>query len=216
MLAELKAIRKGVYHAPTMGDAGENRWRQFMRDHLPHRYQIEKAHVIDSNGKMSEQIDCVIFDRQYSNLVFNQDGVIYVPAESVYAVFELKQNITKQQIEYAGKKIRSVRVLKRTTVAVPQITGKFKKKTLRPIIGGIIAVVSDYKPAFGTGFKKNFSAMKGLWKIDIVFSLQDGLSNAPQSEVGLILLLNALLHELQKVGNAPAIDYRAYSKAAKQ
>lgn len=59
-----------------------------LQKHLPHRYQADKAFVIDSNGESSDQIDVVVYDRQYTPLLYNHDGQMFVPAESVYAIFE--------------------------------------------------------------------------------------------------------------------------------
>jgi hypothetical protein len=40
---------------------------------------------------------------------------MYIPAESVYAVFEVKQDV-KGNIDYAAQKVESVRRLKRTSI----------------------------------------------------------------------------------------------------
>lgn len=63
---------------------------------------VDKATIIDSAGNQSEQIDLVIYDAQYSYLVFTQGNRKLIPAESVYAVFEVKQELNKAYIEYAG------------------------------------------------------------------------------------------------------------------
>lgn len=42
---------------------------------------------------------------------------MYIPAESVYAVFEVKQDV-EGHIEYAAKKVESVRKLKRTSISM--------------------------------------------------------------------------------------------------
>ena len=41
-----------------------------LRKYLPRRYTATKAHVVDSLGSFSDQIDVVIFDRQYSPFIF--------------------------------------------------------------------------------------------------------------------------------------------------
>lgn len=46
-------------------------------------------------------MDVVIHDRQYSPLVFTFKDSFYVPAESVYAVFEAKQTMSDKHIAYA-------------------------------------------------------------------------------------------------------------------
>jgi hypothetical protein len=66
------------------------------------RYQAEKAHVVDSTGAFSEQIDVVVFDRQYSPFIFKFEGQIIIPAESVYALFEAKQGINAELIISSG------------------------------------------------------------------------------------------------------------------
>jgi len=213
MLTDLGAVRKGVFHAPTMGNAGQRRWRELLCEYLPNRYQVDEAHVVDSNGSQSEQIDLVIYDRQYASLAVNQDGILYVPAESVYAACEIKQNITKKHLEYAGKKIESVRALKRTSVPVPQINGMAIRKEPKPIIGCFIAVESDYRPSYGKSFLKNLNALKAKKKIDLIFSLKDGLYKGRQpADLGLVEFLYVLLSNLQKMGNAPAIDFESYIK----
>ncbi len=213
MLTDLGAIRKGVFHAPTMGNAGQKRWRELLNDYLPNRYRVDEAHVIDSEGNQSEQIDLLIYDRQYASLAINQDGILYVPAESVYAVCEIKQNVTKQHLEYAAKKIESVRKLKRTSALITQMTGTTARKIPKSILGCFIAVESDYSPAFGKSFVKNLNALKLNKKVDLVFTLRDGLHIGKQpANTSLVEFLYVLLSHLQKLGNAPAIDFDSYLK----
>jgi hypothetical protein len=110
----LDTARKSFAHAPTKGDASEHVWRDFLETYLPKRYQTATAHVADSKGNFSDQIDVVIFDRHYSPLIFQYEGQTIIPAESVYAVFESKQTINSEIIRYARQKAASVRDLHRT------------------------------------------------------------------------------------------------------
>lgn len=103
MLVKLET-KKGVSHPTTKGDASELNWINVLKKYLPTRYHVDKGHILDSNGNLSEQIDVVIYDRHYSPFLFNEDGVLYFLAESVYAVFEVKPKLDKTMIEYAGKK----------------------------------------------------------------------------------------------------------------
>ncbi len=79
-------------HPGTMGDASELRWKEMLREVLPGRYQVSKGFVVDSVGMRSEQIDVIVHDLTYSPLWWEDGGYLYVPAESVYAVFEVKQD----------------------------------------------------------------------------------------------------------------------------
>jgi hypothetical protein len=87
----LDTIRQSMAHAPTMGDASERVWLALLNTYLPHRYEALSAHVVDSEGAFSQQIDVVVFDRQYTPRIFQYEGKVVLPAEGVYAVFEAKQ-----------------------------------------------------------------------------------------------------------------------------
>lgn len=89
MLQKLNMGAKAVVHPGTKGDNTEANWISWFQEYLPNRYKVDKGIVIDSTGKQSEQIDLIIYDAQYSYMVFHQNETLLVPAESVYAVFEV-------------------------------------------------------------------------------------------------------------------------------
>ena len=80
--------------------------RSLFIKYLPKRYAVEKATVVDSRGAFSDEIDVVLFDRQYTPLIFEYHGQFVVPAEAVYAVFESKQEINTKLVKYAQNKGR--------------------------------------------------------------------------------------------------------------
>jgi hypothetical protein len=140
MEAKLTFNRKVVKHPTAKGTATELEWIEMLSTYLPKRYCADCAFVIDSKGNISEQIDIVIFDRQYSPFILRQNGVTYIPAECVYAVIEVKQDLSKKNIEYAQKKAMSVRKLKRTSVPIPYAGGIFQAKKPARILAGIVAL----------------------------------------------------------------------------
>src|SRR5580698_9412504 len=95
---KLAIARKSFAHPGTKGDASEFVWLEMLQAYLPQRYQAATAHVVDSNGNFSDQIDVVVFDRQYSPFIFKYQGQTIVPAESVYAAFEAKQSANADQV----------------------------------------------------------------------------------------------------------------------
>src|SRR6266540_7086056 len=113
--SDLRIGQKVLTHPVSKGDSSEADWLNALRDHLPHRYQASKAFVIDSMGRKSEQIDIVIYDRQYTPILYNKNDQRLIPAESVYAVFEVRPTLNRKNILYAGKKAASVRRLFRTS-----------------------------------------------------------------------------------------------------
>lgn len=66
----LRGSRLAVSHPGARGEASEEDWLRLLKNHLPQRYQADRAFVIDSNGAISEQIDIVIYDRQYSPFLY--------------------------------------------------------------------------------------------------------------------------------------------------
>src|ERR1035437_2059626 len=114
-----------------------------------HRYEAASAHVVDSLGAFSDQIDVVVFDRQYSPFIFKYEGQTIIPAESVYAVFEAKQAANASQVAYAQKKVASVRKLYRTSLPIPYAKGTYPPKPPTPIYGGLLTFTSDWSPPMG-------------------------------------------------------------------
>ena len=98
----LATARKAFSHPGTKGDASEHVWLKLLQTYLPQRYQAATAHVVDSNGTFSEQIDVVVFDRQYSPFIFQYEGQTIIPAESVYAAFEAKQTCMGSEAHITG------------------------------------------------------------------------------------------------------------------
>src|SRR5690606_10021100 len=87
LVASLKSSQR-ITHPGDRGEVNEQHFIEFLRRYLPNRYTVEKAIVIDSLGKVSQSIDIVVFDRQYTPTLLDNDKHRYVPAEAVYAVFE--------------------------------------------------------------------------------------------------------------------------------
>lgn len=163
MVSQLTTNRDYISHPGAIGDSLENVWIEWLRNYLPNRYCVDKAIVIDSNGDTSHQIDVVIYDQHFTPFVFNQNGFKYIPAEGVYAVFEVKPEFTGH-IEYAGKKIESVRKLKRTSVGIINAGTKTNGRALTKIIGGILASTNGVS---NKTIEKNLRSLKGLQSLEM-------------------------------------------------
>lgn len=166
MKAELNTNRDFITHPGSKGDALENAWIEWLRNYLPNRYSIDKAIVIDSTGLTSQQIDIVIYDNYFTPFIFNQNGFKYVPAEGVYAVFEVKPDINGN-IEYAGEKIESVRKLTRTSTGMINSGKKLPARPLTKILGGILSSTNSYSHTNNNTIKTHLENQKGLRSIDI-------------------------------------------------
>lgn len=164
MLASLNVNRDFIGHSGSKGDATEQRWIEFLKNYLPDRYKVDKAIVIDSTGNVSEQMDIVIYDGMYTPFIFKQDGFMYIPAESVYAVFEVKQDV-KGNIKYAAKKVESVRKLKRTSIGMVASGRLTAARQLTKIIGGILTTTSSYVEH--DTVKKQLRELEGYQTLDL-------------------------------------------------
>lgn len=217
--ARLAIARGSFAHPGTKGDATEGIWLEALKHYLPKRYQAEKAHVVDSKGRFSQQIDIVVFDRQYSPFIFDFQGQLIVPAESVYAVFEAKQTINAALVSYAQEKAESVRRLHRTSLPIPHAGGVYPPKPLAPIIAGILALESDWNPALGNPLSEALEASDSLNELNIgcvathgVF-YKDETSGTFQIEVSgkaATAFLFRLISTLQKQATVPMIDIDSY------
>ena len=210
------------------GDNSEITWREMLTNYLPYRYKVDKGFVIDYEGNVSHDIDIIIYDRYYSPMVFNENGVLYIPAESVFAVIESKQILNKGHIDYARDKAKSVRALKRTSAPLRQMNGSVATKAdTKEILAGIVTTKSEWTPAFGKPFKQAIAEAADISRIDFGCALNDASFSISYSEEGhiiscsdsessLISFFVDLVAKLQGMGNPPAIDLQKYYQESQQ
>lgn len=246
MLGELNLDRKIICHQGSKGDAMENSWIELLHKYLPSRFSVDKAMVIDYEGNVSDQIDVVVYDNFYTPFVFQQNGFKYIPAEGVYAVFEvkpdLKGNVGKESyIQYAGKKIASVRALKRTSVGIINAGNQCPARSLTPILGGILANTCSMKEKT---LKSKLSALSGIEQLELgcavdnyafVIDYTQGTTRVTtdkdtidkyytervlntihfsKTENSIFTFVLQLSHYIQQaIGTVPAIDYQRYLNA---
>ena len=174
LASDLAAARNANKNVNAKGDESELTWRKLFDEHLPHRYRSAKGIVIDCDGAESDAIDIIIYDRQYTPVIYNQQGYPYVPAESVYAVLESKQEFDKELIEYAGKKAESVRKLRWTSARITAITGNHEPRKPFVPLAGIVAYESTWKPPFGDAFNSGVFGLSELQRLDFGIAAAHG------------------------------------------
>lgn len=91
----------------SSGDEVENLIREKISLFLPERYLVKQGHIINSEGKVSNQFDIIIFDRLNTPKFFeSKNETVFYPIESVLAVGEIKKTLrSKDAIEF-GRKIK--------------------------------------------------------------------------------------------------------------
>ncbi len=216
----LARARKAFGHPGTKGDASEAVWLELLQTYLPQRYQAASAHVVDSEGTFSDQIDVVVFDRQYSPFIFRFQGQTVIPAECVYAVFEAKQAINAEQAAYARDKVASVRALHRTSLPIPHAGGVYPPKPLQHILGGLLTFESDWKPGLGDALVKALTGGDANDRLDLGCVAAHGIFSCDEEGCGTLTpmakpataFLFELIARLQEKATVPMIDVRAYAR----
>lgn len=204
-------------HPVTKGNHCESAWIDFFRSFLPNKYAVDKGFVFDSEGKISEQIDIIIYDALYAPLIFGTDaGEKYVTAESVYAVFDSKPEINKATLEYTNKKVGSVKALKRSRRGVINAGKYYPPRELTHIIGGILAVnlveidtINKHIKLYDNidiGCAIKFHSFLVDWKNNAKLSWASG-------EETILAFFYMILDELYKLGTVAGIDIRTYANA---
>jgi len=226
MLANLNASR--VYdHRATCGAVSERQWIDLFNRYLPQRYRATSAFVVDANGARSRQIDIAIYDRFYSPLLFPDDVQPYIPAESVYAVFECKQNLSSGTLCDAAAKAASVRRLRRTSAPVLCAGSVLPPRAAPPILAGILCLGEPDPEALMPMVTSMLPYLEGDRLLDLGCSLRQGtfeISTDDRSGAtvrdslpgqALIFFLLRLLSRLQQMGTAPPMDLDEYARKGK-
>jgi len=213
-------------HPVAKGDETENTWVDFLSKLLPGRYvPISKVFVIDHKGDISDEIDIVIADRQYSPLIVKHETRTYVPAEAIYAAIEVKPTLNSVNVDYAGDKIASVRRLVRTNASIVDARGLIDQpRSPEPILGILLVSRSEWTPAFSsTGQSKLLSlsenqvlnlgcvADSGSWERLQADGQEKLVISSSKTTLGSFLF--TLLARLQRIGTVPAMDYAIWNDA---
>lgn len=212
-----------VSHPDSKGDISERSWLGLLESLLPKRYEVSQATVVDCRGGQSDSIDVVIHDGHFSPLVFWHENVKYIPAESVYAVFECKPELSKGRLEYASKKAESVRKLHRTSAPIVHAAGKILDPKDPPeILAGLLATRSDWTPPLGESFDEHL-LVEGAGRLDLGCAVTGGAWEVPtdrtlstvktSADKSLVFFAMRLLARLQAMGTIPAMDYNAWTKS---
>jgi hypothetical protein len=209
-------------HPVTKGEHCESVWIDFLRSFLPARYAVDKGIVFDCKGKYSEQIDIIIYDTQYTPLIFRTDaGEKFVTVESVYAVFEVKQEINRNNMEYANQKIASVLSLEPTSRGIINAGRPVSGRPKTHIIGGILATeaitndsIRDHLkelPHIDIGCAAKCTAFLTRRNRDNAF--EDVVFSESEGET-ILTFFFMILDALYVLGTVAAIDIREYADKA--
>ncbi len=197
-----------ITHPTTKGTESELNWTGLLKTYLPERYKISSGFVVDYKGNRSDQIDIIIYDRHFTPFIFQGENTVFIPAEGVYAVFEVKPDFSKTNYNYAVRKLRSVQELKRTTAEFVHASGK-NTKELFNIIGGLLTA--------SNGSDIQFKKLDNQSDLSIVVSLStgvkvihDGILEKNNNTNILSFFLLKLIERMRALGSVPALEVDKY------
>ena len=217
-----------VAHSGEQGSQAERAWLTFLGQRLPNRYAVARGELFDAAGQASEQQDVVIFDPQYSPLVFGEASSQIV-AEAVYGVIEVKPDLTSGHLDYARDKAESARAMARTSVPIYHAGGQYPPKAPVRQLAALVADRSGWAVESTAGHVgrrlQETEAADDPRALDLVYA--DGIAasylvNPDSGDRELLIhtgdgaiawFLIELLRGLSHLGTVAAIDYNAYRDA---
>lgn len=86
-------------HGSSIGGFREEIWKDLFSTIIPKKFSIERSvFIIDSQQNVSNEVDLVIFDEQYTPYIFKYGTLKFIPIEAVAVVIECKSSAPDKQI----------------------------------------------------------------------------------------------------------------------
>ncbi len=84
-------------HGTTIGGFREDIWREMFAQIVPKKFVIEQSvFIMDSNGRISNEVDLAILDETYTPYIFKYGRLKFIPIEAVAVVIECKSTSLDQ------------------------------------------------------------------------------------------------------------------------
>lgn len=107
--------RRLLTHPGELGTAREQIIREFLGAYLPKRFEVSTGFAFDCTGRVSKQLDIVIFDSQMCPRFETPGGKFLFPCEAIVAVGQIKSSLTsRQKFREALDNLSSVKALDRS------------------------------------------------------------------------------------------------------
>jgi hypothetical protein len=100
-------------HSGERGEFREQIISQLLRPFLPNCFGLGTGEIFSSDGNTSHQIDIVIYDTVYSNVLFKSGPKSIFPCESVYGEIEVKSMLSSEELIIGLDNIASMKKLNR-------------------------------------------------------------------------------------------------------
>jgi len=147
--AEIDEILSYVTHDTSRGHHAEEVFKEFLKDELANRYEIDSGFVFTPQDTASKQIDIIIHDSFYSPPLQSMRGFKTFPAESVYSAIAVKIPLSTESLISgdcnAMENIESVKTKPKDNVLTKKTGNMISFGKSDPTIGCVFAFRTDTK-----------------------------------------------------------------------
>lgn len=128
-------------HHGTIGTYREQVWQEMFENIIPKKFVIEQSvFILDSNGKISHEVDLAILDVMYTPYIFKKGSLKFIPIEAVAVAIQCKSVSTpsSSKIEEWVTSIKQLKTkqsgIARMATTLVQGKGSETQKATRPIL----------------------------------------------------------------------------------
>jgi len=151
---EFENLSSKIQHSGEMGSLREEVLKHCLRELIPTKYSIGTGIVVDAYDTQSKQQDLLIYDGFSSPRFLNNEALVVLPVESIYATIEVKSTLNHTTLKQAVENARSVNALKKTLLYPPGPIPHVEPSNM--ILSCLFAYTSDVEL---TTTQKNFDVL---------------------------------------------------------
>ncbi|MCI6265330.1 MAG: hypothetical protein MR598_00600 [Erysipelotrichaceae bacterium] len=203
---------------------------------IPSKYSITNGFIIDSNNNISQEMDIIIYDKNYVPPFFEETYTV-VPIEAVIAIIQVKTTLTKQALQDSIDNLNSINKLESKT------GGKIISAT-----GGLLTekrFIAPYKiiVSYKTDYSDTHSFIDNMKYVDMLYIVEKGKTLTIKHRKNIDAIVNKdknqlleeqknynveeikdsrlafftlnLLEKMKLINNSIIINYEEYIKGAK-
>ena len=111
IVATICQIRSSIPHAGETGALVEQSFRYHIEEVMPEKVGVSHGFVVDADGRISKQMDIVLYDRLNCPRIFSSAGAQMFPVEATFACGEIKTNLSASKFEESLEKCLSYKKL---------------------------------------------------------------------------------------------------------
>ena len=194
-------------HSGEKGEFREQIITELLRPFLPNAFGLGSGQIFDQSDKSSNQIDIVIFDAIYSNVLFKNRNNNLFPCESVYGEIEVKSNLTTDELNKSIDNIASLKKLNRADSTMLDISPVYKLKIgeglkasnakLNPYLGIIYAYDGLTKETFANKLDEKLKITHKTLTPDFIFNQKRQYMAIKVDKTGQVVGLG---HDFERFG----------------